>query len=324
MRCIYASEVASLLGLNRFVDPVDAYNAMIERNIQKEEEYENNIKKINEQTEKEKMEAIERGIYRSEHSQMVISRSKLTKKQVSDAIAQSNITIEDVNLIENNNTDLDEIDTDDENNLVNADQADENNLVNADQADENNLVNADQDDDDTTDIILEKIYSGEPHAASKESIDRILGQFEESTEQEIPDDEVKNMLCNIPAIRQKANNKPHLQQEFGCLMEKIQLKDKPSQVVLKRRLNDDWIIYGKADSIQNDVVVEVKNRMNKIYPKMFINDKVQLMTYIWMADLDKGMLEQHCKGETRRTELEYEPDWYDDILSKLEAVLSSE
>ena len=57
----------------------------------------------------------------------------------------------------------------------------------------------------------------------------------------------------------------------------------------KRKLNDNWYVGGKVDGItDNNEIIEIKNRMYKLFFKLRDYEKVQIYMYMFINNINKG------------------------------------
>jgi hypothetical protein len=309
MKCIFASEVASLVGANRFTSPEEAWEKVVARHNKQKPEY-------------NEVEELERQEFNTVCNNRIAARAMLTRNTVQDVLGARTVPCDTSTTTKEELLDS----------IYQGKTVEVSPTVLASVLEEfpddavltrNTVLDTRTVPCDTTtkEELLDSIYQGKTVEVSP----AVLEEF--------PDDNTNTLddttdpiaaLCAVQSARRDAMNKPHLIKEYGCFMESQQLAGRDKQVTLSRALSDEWIIYGRADSIENGSVVEIKNRMNKIYNQMFENDKIQLSTYMWMAELDQGILEQHCKGEKRCTPLAYDSEWYESILEELREFISKQ
>jgi hypothetical protein len=89
-------------------------------------------------------------------------------------------------------------------------------------------------------------------------------------------------------------------------------------------LNFSVCIGGKIDGINNDTetIIEIKNRMHKLFYDLREYEKVQLMCYMYLLNKKNGHLVEAMKKSTETTiniiEVEYDDNYMDTILQKIE------
>jgi len=83
-------------------------------------------------------------------------------------------------------------------------------------------------------------------------------------------------------------------------------------------------IGGKIDGINNDTetIIEIKNRMHKLFYDLREYEKVQLMCYMYLLNKKNGHLVEAIKKLTETTiniiEIEYDENYMNSILQKIE------
>ena len=89
-------------------------------------------------------------------------------------------------------------------------------------------------------------------------------------------------------------------------------------------LTNDWYIGGRMDIIdhKNKIVIEVKNRMNKLFNRVVDYEMCQIQLYMWLIDYrDARLTEKYINRshqEYMKTHtIEYDPIYVDSILNRL-------
>jgi hypothetical protein len=90
--------------------------------------------------------------------------------------------------------------------------------------------------------------------------------------------------------------------------------------------NMEFLVYigGKIDGINNEdgSIIEIKNRMHKLFYQLREYEKVQLMCYIYLRNKEKGYLVEALKKSTETTvniiEINYDENYMNSILQKIE------
>lgn len=77
-------------------------------------------------------------------------------------------------------------------------------------------------------------------------------------------------------------------------------------------------IGGKCDGIHTDasgnkVIVEIKNRTKRFFNRVVDYEYVQLMAYLFVFKIDRGVLIERFHGETKRNTIEFEGDKWEKI-----------
>jgi len=81
----------------------------------------------------------------------------------------------------------------------------------------------------------------------------------------------------------------------------------------------NYKIVGKIDGIEEDVLIEHKHRINRLFTWIPSYEQVQIQTYLKLANLQKGKLVQHFKGETKVQNIDFDPLAWMEIEAGLEA-----
>jgi hypothetical protein len=135
-------------------------------------------------------------------------------------------------------------------------------------------------------------------------------------------------------IKEKTNT------DFGTRHENSGLKKymkdyndtvKKVDTFFKRHLFDTenhWYVGGKIDGINTDsVLIEVKNRMNRLFYKLRDYEKVQVYAYLYILELDKAKLvecfKQRDSCNINVIDIDFEIDfWGSEILSKINSFVA--
>jgi len=87
--------------------------------------------------------------------------------------------------------------------------------------------------------------------------------------------------------------------------------------------NTEWIIGGKIDGLRDDnIIVEVKNRVNKLFLKLRDYEKVQIFAYLYILEFEKAhlieFLNKNNDPKINILEVIYNHDYWEiEILSKI-------
>ena len=89
----------------------------------------------------------------------------------------------------------------------------------------------------------------------------------------------------------------------------------------KRKLNDNWYVGGKVDGItDNSEIIEIKNRMYKLFFKLRDYEKVQIYIYMFINNIDKGYLvESLTKNNNKELniiEVNFEDEYFNKNIVK--------
>ena len=84
---------------------------------------------------------------------------------------------------------------------------------------------------------------------------------------------------------------------------------------------DNYCICGKIDGITEDgVLIEIKNRESKLYYELYEREKIQLMIYMKMLGVNVCKLVERCNGEQNEIIVEYDDKYFNNILDQLNSV----
>lgn len=87
----------------------------------------------------------------------------------------------------------------------------------------------------------------------------------------------------------------------------------------KRKINNQLFIGGKIDGYtENGSIVEVKNRMNRLFNHIVGYEKVQLQCYLYIFQKDKGYLVEKYKDTMNVIEEDFDEKYFDGIIKILE------
>ena len=101
----------------------------------------------------------------------------------------------------------------------------------------------------------------------------------------------------------------------------LQLKDFVKKMIIKS--NDyNWYIGGKIDGILQDrTIIEVKNRVHKLFNKIKDYEKVQTYCYMFILDSKRSQLvETYMNGmvpETDILDVEYNNDYWEFVVNRI-------
>jgi hypothetical protein len=143
-------------------------------------------------------------------------------------------------------------------------------------------------------------------------------------------------LDNMVKEELKRNISSIVQTDYGTKGEKDIILDynksksinlDESQVFQKKelfRIETDNYIYitsvgGKMDGINHvdNTVVEVKNRVNRLFKELREYEKVQLMCYLYITGYNKGILVENYKGASKEYKVDYNEEYITEIKRRL-------
>lgn len=78
-------------------------------------------------------------------------------------------------------------------------------------------------------------------------------------------------------------------------------------------------IVGKIDCVETradgtKVLVEIKNRVNKLFKTLREYEKIQVMTYLKMLSLTEGRLVEQYNAEMNSIEVSFDDEYYDSVI----------
>lgn len=79
-----------------------------------------------------------------------------------------------------------------------------------------------------------------------------------------------------------------------------------------------WYLGGKIDAIsEDDIIIEVKNRVNKLFYELKLYEKPQIYTYMTILNLQKSHLVEYRNDEMNVIEESFDKDYWKEITEKL-------
>lgn len=92
----------------------------------------------------------------------------------------------------------------------------------------------------------------------------------------------------------------------------------------------EWYLGGKIDGLdtEDDIIIEFKNRVNRLFYKLRDYEKVQTMTYMFLLDKKQSNLVENLKtkGENKMNVIEVEWDqkfWNEEIIEKTKIFINN-
>jgi hypothetical protein len=116
--------------------------------------------------------------------------------------------------------------------------------------------------------------------------------------------------------------------------QKYKVKLDTSQEFFKKRLNVrsdsfEWLICGKVDglyrdpvNVENNYLVEVKNRTKSFFTTLRDYEKTQIQFYMWMLNIPQAKLVEKKDNKIRVTHVMFDPTYVSQIQSFLEIFLN--
>lgn len=180
--------------------------------------------------------------------------------------------------------------------------------------------------------VRSNMYVKSAHAVNKETSQDAAKAVNELTERIKKDpvlDDIRKAKV-IEDIRSKISTNFGTRKEDKTA-EKVQveesstfLRDDTYHKRLVCRLgNTEYLIVGKIDRIEikpdgSKVLIEIKNRMNRLFMRLVDYEHIQIQTYLELLDLDNGKLIEQYNSTTNSINVQRDRDmWNDEILSEL-------
>lgn len=81
----------------------------------------------------------------------------------------------------------------------------------------------------------------------------------------------------------------------------------------------DVYIGGKCDGLSNDGnwVLEIKNRMRKLFGKVVEYERIQVLAYLFVHGLEFADLVENFGGKTRKYEIQFDEDEWRDVVEEV-------
>lgn len=84
--------------------------------------------------------------------------------------------------------------------------------------------------------------------------------------------------------------------------------------------NDEFriLIGGKCDGIsqETNTIVEIKNRMKKLFRYIPEYEKIQIYTYMYIYEIHQAKLIENYRGKTLEHHLEYNDEYFQELLNR--------
>lgn len=81
-------------------------------------------------------------------------------------------------------------------------------------------------------------------------------------------------------------------------------------------LDNKYIIYGRTDGIDDDTIIETKNRKNR-FLGVPLYEKVQIHAYMYITNKKKGKLLENFNGDQREHIVVFDSDFWEEVIQKL-------
>ena len=183
-------------------------------------------------------------------------------------------------------------------------------------------------DDDVKHLVTQTlVMSCESSAQVAANYDTVTKKLEETAlagaSRKLVDDVLKRNLYTTYGNAREHEMLEYIRDTLG-----IQCRADPA--FYKERMGEvegvPWFVGGKIDAINEDrtLVVEIKNRVNRLFYRVPFYETVQVQSYLQLLDVDRGALVECLKthGETHVNVIPVQRDrqmWARDVVPKLRA-----
>lgn len=87
-------------------------------------------------------------------------------------------------------------------------------------------------------------------------------------------------------------------------------------------MSNNSYIYGKCDGILDDIIIETKERKNRLFGKVQDYEKIQIYAYMKIFKLKKAKLVENFENETKTYDIKYEQKYWDMIKTKYDDAIN--
>ena len=91
--------------------------------------------------------------------------------------------------------------------------------------------------------------------------------------------------------------------------------------IVKKTKNKIWYIGGKLDGINEEYIVEIKNRTNRFFNVIREYELTQIQLYLYLTNMKNGKLVEKFKNNIKVIDIEYDKDYVRKILEYLNIVI---
>ena len=100
--------------------------------------------------------------------------------------------------------------------------------------------------------------------------------------------------------------------------EPVILDNKFHKKVLFKHNNVKWYIGGRVDGLLEDgTIVEIKNRMHRLFYRLKDYERIQIMSYMYIFDTDNGVLVESISGRMNIIDVEFSDIGFEKVKDKL-------
>jgi hypothetical protein len=276
---ISVSEIASLLGYNRYMDKYEAFVKVLIKNNHKL------ISKLHD-------------VPSSKHKKPRFKLKKTASTQLLEKVCETSLL---PNIVSQNNK------------LISDDDEKELEQILMDDTNESSDASASMEKDEVAEI-QEMINSNTQEVGKAQTVildQREMISFSNRFNGIINEDKVRDFI-----IKKKNISNPVIPKKTIYIY--VWRDDSKIYVTRRKPKNVSYLaIGGRADLLSDDTVYEIKNRQKKLYRKSFINDEIQMLFYMYMYGKNKCVLLEHNQNRYLAKVFENNIDVLSDYIKML-------
>lgn len=168
---------------------------------------------------------------------------------------------------------------------------------------------------------------------SKIKRDILINSYDKSIDENDSKEKVNEVIKNMPIITKCLENniKQDLRMRRGNLKEDNNLdkiEDKRNIVINNRNTqmyekvlynieDHQVVIRGKIDGMNEEYIVETKNRTKRLFNMIPEYEKVQLNAYMFLTDKTKSLHIEHFNDNSNEKEYEFDKLFWEDCIDKI-------
>jgi hypothetical protein len=80
-------------------------------------------------------------------------------------------------------------------------------------------------------------------------------------------------------------------------------------------------LIGQLDSMNEEKIVEVKNRRHKLFKELRDYEKVQIYMYMYLFGRKKAVLVESYKNKTHNIDIDFDANYMDYLIQRLEKII---
>jgi hypothetical protein len=140
--------------------------------------------------------------------------------------------------------------------------------------------------------------------------------------------EIKNIATNIinttHGIKEEPITLNIIQTKFNTNLNTEQ-KYKYKKLKYDSIDNYEWFIGGRMDAIDNETrtIIEIKNRVNKLFSRILDYELCQIQLYMWLVDFSNSKLIENYNQSILEYEIAYDPLYIDNVLNKINIFINN-